>query len=257
MSKLIFYIFYKCLACVAALSPNSCVCHLTLRRYAFIQFFFSFFNGFSGQPCFNLLLMQLYNVVFTALPCLVFAIFDKDADDRVSMEHPELYRLGVEDGIFTRVAMLSWMVSGVYHSFIIFFFGYFLFAFGGSPFMSGLDGDLSQFGVLTFFVLVVVTNTRAGMIATTWTWLMPAALVASVFSFLIVASIVGTTPPNLNPILYTLPPPAPACSRSPIPPLSPTTVSQVKSPSAWAPWAAPSTSRSTPPCRRRASGCAA
>jgi len=182
VSKLIFYIFYKCLA------------------YAFIQFFFSFFNAWSGQPCFNLLMMQLYNVMFTALPCLVFAIFDKDADDKVSMQHPELYRLGVEDGIFTRVAMLSWMVSGVYHSAIIFFFGYYMFAFGGTPFESGLDGDLSQFGVLTFFVLVLVTNTRAGMIATTWTWLMPASLLASVLSFLIVAFIVGAIALSLGPL---------------------------------------------------------
>ena len=191
-----------------------CSC-VTRSRYAFIQFFFSFFNAWSGQPCFNLLMMQLYNVMFTALPCLVFAIFDKDADDKVSMQHPELYRLGVEDGIFTRVAMLSWMVSGVYHSAIIFFFGYYMFAFGGTPFESGLDGDLSQFGVLTFFVLVLVTNTRAGMIATTWTWLMPASLLASVLSFLVVAFIVGETAPHPPPLSCsrTTPPPPPPSHR--------------------------------------------
>ncbi len=139
--------------------------------------------------------MQFYNVLFTALPCIVFAIFDKDVDDRISMDHPELYRLGVEDGIFTTKAMLSWMVSGIYHSAIIFFLGYYQFAFGGHAFESGLDGDLVQFGILTFFVLVIITNVRAGMIALTWTWLMPTSLIFSIFSFIIVAFFIGTSAP--------------------------------------------------------------
>jgi len=173
VSKLIFYIFYKCLA------------------YAFIQFFFSPFNAWSGQPCFHQYMMQFYNVLFTALPCIVFAIFDKDVDDLLSMEHPELYRLGVEDGIFTSKAMLSWMGSGVYHAAVIFFFGYYQFAYESHPFEDGLDGDLVQFGILTFFVLVVIVNIRAGMISLTWTWLMPASLILSVASFLIVAFLIG------------------------------------------------------------------
>ena len=137
-------------------------------------------------------MMQFYNVLFTALPCIVFAIFDKDVDDRISMEHPELYRLGVEDSIFTTRAMLSWMFSGIYHSSIIFFFGYYQYAFGGHAFESGLDGDLVQFGVLTFFALVIITNIRAGMIALTWTWLMPTSLLISIVSFLIVAFLIGS-----------------------------------------------------------------
>lgn len=169
---------------------------LISHRYAFIQFFFSPFNAWSGQPCFHQYMMQFYNVLFTALPCIVFAIFDKDVDDLVSMEHPELYRLGVEDGIFTSKAMLSWMGSGIYHSAVIFFFGYYQFASGGHAFENGLDGDLVQFGILTFFALVVVVNIRAGMIALTWTWLMPASLILSVASFLIVAFVIGASPPH-------------------------------------------------------------
>jgi Na+(H+)/acetate symporter ActP len=55
-------------------------------------------------------------------------------------------------------------------------------------------GDLNQFGVVTFFVLVIVTNFRAGMISLTWTWLMPASLFASISVFLIVAFIIGPRP---------------------------------------------------------------
>jgi magnesium-transporting ATPase (P-type) len=117
------------------------------------------------------------------------------------MEHPELYRLGVEDGIFTVKAMLSWMGSGIYHSAVVFFFGYYMFASGGHAFASGLDGELAQFGILTFFVLVLVTNIRAGMIALTWTWLMPASLAISVILFLGVAFFMGSLP------LLRFPPP--------------------------------------------------
>jgi hypothetical protein len=85
------------------------------------------------------------------------------------------------------------MFSGIYHSAIIFFLGYYQFAFGGHAFESGLDGDLVQFGILTFFVLVIITNVRAGMIALNWTWLMPISLIFSIFSFVIVAFFIGTS----------------------------------------------------------------
>ena len=52
--------------------------------YVTTQFFFGFFSAFSGQPLYEAFIYQMYNITFTSLPIMYFALFDfeheKDAD---------------------------------------------------------------------------------------------------------------------------------------------------------------------------------
>jgi len=53
--------------------------------YKSIQFtvpriIFTFYNGFSGQPIYDDFYMSLYNVLFTAVPLLVRALFEQDVN---------------------------------------------------------------------------------------------------------------------------------------------------------------------------------
>ncbi len=44
------------------------------------QFIAAFFNGFSGQTLFDDIYITLYNLVFTAAPLLIRAIFEQDVN---------------------------------------------------------------------------------------------------------------------------------------------------------------------------------
>lgn len=44
------------------------------------QFIAAFFNGFSGQTLFDDIYLTLYNLVFTAAPLLIRAIFEQDVN---------------------------------------------------------------------------------------------------------------------------------------------------------------------------------
>lgn len=59
LSRLIKYSFYK----------NIC--------FAFVLFFYQFYNGFSGQALVDGISAAAYNVVFTSIPILLFAVLDR------------------------------------------------------------------------------------------------------------------------------------------------------------------------------------
>ena len=68
------------------------------------HFYFGFFNGYSGNSCFEDMYITGYNMVFTALPLLVRALLDRDFNDDdgedVSRLIPHSYYVGREGIIF-------------------------------------------------------------------------------------------------------------------------------------------------------------
>ncbi len=45
--------------------------------FAFLLFYFQFYNGFSGQALVDGISAAAYNVVFTSLPILLYAVLDR------------------------------------------------------------------------------------------------------------------------------------------------------------------------------------
>ncbi|KAG9081562.1 hypothetical protein FRC06_005505, partial [Ceratobasidium sp. 370] len=83
LSKLILYSFYK-----------NIVLYMT-------QFWYSFFNNFSGQIAYESWTLSFYNVIFTVLPPLVIGIFDQFVSARMLDRYPQLYMLGQQNAFFT------------------------------------------------------------------------------------------------------------------------------------------------------------
>lgn len=44
--------------------------------YVTAQFFFGFYSAFSGQPLYEKVIYQLYNITFTSFPVMWLAVFD-------------------------------------------------------------------------------------------------------------------------------------------------------------------------------------
>jgi phospholipid-transporting ATPase len=60
-------------------------------------FWFGMYNTFSGQPLFDEWLYQSYNVVFTALSIMWFAIFDLEYTKEDLLTKPKYYIIGLEN----------------------------------------------------------------------------------------------------------------------------------------------------------------
>lgn len=44
--------------------------------YVVTQFFFGFYSAFSGQPLYEKVIYQMYNIFMTSLPIIWYAVFD-------------------------------------------------------------------------------------------------------------------------------------------------------------------------------------
>ena len=64
----------------------------------FTEFYFAFFNGYSGQIYFADWLPMLYNALWTSWHCLFAYLLERDADDtkgdKFAFMYPEVYKAG-------------------------------------------------------------------------------------------------------------------------------------------------------------------
>lgn len=71
--------------------------------FAFLLFFFQFYNGFSGQALVDGISAAAYNVAFTSLPILLFSVLDRPVRHfgtliqypQVRLALPQLHSLGL------------------------------------------------------------------------------------------------------------------------------------------------------------------
>ncbi|KAF9240395.1 Ca-transporting ATPase [Melanogaster broomeanus] len=95
------------------------LCQLLLQELSLstmTQFWYSFFNNFSGQIAYESWTITFYNVIFTLLPPFVIGIFDQFVSARVLDRYPQLYSLGQKNVFFTKTAFWLWVGNALYHS---------------------------------------------------------------------------------------------------------------------------------------------
>ncbi|KIJ40687.1 hypothetical protein M422DRAFT_32137 [Sphaerobolus stellatus SS14] len=166
LSKLILYSFYK-----------NIVLYMT-------QFWFSFFNNFSGQIAYESWTLSFYNVLFTLLPPLVIGIFDQFVSARILDRYPQLYTLGQKNAFFTKTAFWLWIINALYHSLLLYGFSIILF-WGDLKQASGLDTGHWFWGTTLYLAVLLTVLGKAALISDLWTKYTVAAIPGS-FAFTLV-----------------------------------------------------------------------
>ncbi|KIY61355.1 phospholipid-translocating P-type ATPase [Cylindrobasidium torrendii FP15055 ss-10] len=160
LSKLILYSFYK-----------NIVLYMT-------QFWYSFFNNFSGQVAYESWTLSLYNVVFTVLPPLVVGIFDQFVSARILDRYPQLYILGQKNEFFTKTAFWMWIVNALYHSVLLYGFSVFLW-WGDVLQTTGLVTGHWVWGTAVYLAVLLTVLGKAALISDLWTKYTVAAIPGS------------------------------------------------------------------------------
>ena len=97
--------------------------------FALGQFWFAYWCAWSGQRLYNDYMMLFFNMVFTAIPTIFIAMFEKDIREDIIMDHPELYRELRTGYLFNYKTAFLWLLTALYHS-----FGTFIIQFQSSNF---------------------------------------------------------------------------------------------------------------------------
>eukprot|EP00916_Digyalum_oweni_P004028 GHVL01007180.1.p1 GENE.GHVL01007180.1~~GHVL01007180.1.p1 ORF type:complete len:276 (-),score=18.35 GHVL01007180.1:775-1602(-) len=146
---------------------------------------------FSGQKLYFEYMYQLYNVVFTSLPIFLFGILDQDVSAELSLQHPELYHLGLKHYYFNRWIMLQWILNGIWHSIVV--FGIPFFAFPGT--VSGSNGmpmDIWTFGSVLYLIVILVVNLKVLFETYYMTWISHLVFFLSIAAWYIVIMVLST-----------------------------------------------------------------
>ncbi|KAI8086490.1 uncharacterized protein BX664DRAFT_264529 [Halteromyces radiatus] len=175
LSKMIFYYFYKNVAL-----------YLT-------QFWYAFYNGFSGSTLYESWTMSCFNVIFTFLPPLAVGIFDQIVSARMLDKYPQMYMLGQSNEFFNQKRFWGWIANAVYHSLLLFFLGLGAFYIDG-VFPNGINGGQWWVGTGVFTATLACILWKAALITDVWTKYTAIAILGSMvvwFIYLPVVEYIG------------------------------------------------------------------
>ncbi len=146
-----------------------------------IQWLFGFVNMWSGQTVYEELFFVSFNVFFTSIPPLLYALYERDLPEVLIEKYPQLYR-EVKAGLFWNVkAIIKWFLTAMIHMLVIFGIVYFFNIEGAIDSEGRSTGFWVQCYLLSTPMLVTILFKKAN-ISKFWIWLVFFGLL---FSFLI------------------------------------------------------------------------
>ena len=96
------------------------------------QFWLGFVSCFSGKFIFEQFTFQFYNIFFTSLPIVLYAVFDQEYASETLINSPHLYIQGMKsklhrcflqskliDKIFNTFKFCKWLMMGIWESAVI------------------------------------------------------------------------------------------------------------------------------------------
>ncbi|KAF8927612.1 hypothetical protein BGZ58_010284 [Dissophora ornata] len=150
LSKLILFSFYK----------NICL-YMT-------QFWYAFYNGFSGQTVYESWTISLYNVVLTVLPPLTLGIFDQYVSARMLDRYPQMYMLGQKSEFFNVKTFWGWASNAIFHSVLLFFCVALIFKYD-LIMVNGTIGGAWLMSVTLYTAVLATVLWKAALISDLWT----------------------------------------------------------------------------------------
>ncbi|XP_073451623.1 phospholipid-transporting ATPase IK-like [Aquarana catesbeiana] len=152
------YFFYKASASV--------FCHVL----------YAYFNGYTALTVFDSWFIAFYSVLFTALPALSMGLFEQDVSAKMSLQLPELYRIGQTDSLFSYKRFAWSFIKGIITSSASVFIPY-----GACRDTAGPGGtcDHQSFAVTAATVVILAVTLEISFEISYWTVLSVVALIGS------------------------------------------------------------------------------
>lgn len=120
---------------------------------------------------FDYALVTLYNLIFTSLPIIFLGIWDQDLNAKISLENPQLYRMGLRNDKFKTWRFWFTIFDAIFQSSVCFFFPYMLLV-GGPIDAHGFDANgLYEIGTIISSIVVCVANSFVIVSLNSYTWI--------------------------------------------------------------------------------------
>ncbi|PFH38354.1 phospholipid-translocating P-type ATPase, flippase subfamily protein [Besnoitia besnoiti] len=143
--------------------------------FGLADLFFAFLSIFSASDLFNPWLKQLYNVLYTCIPVILFTIFDRQLPYDILLHTPVLYpafsKLGVNMFAGSRT-FWKWLLFAFYASATLVYIP--IYGLGWATVFTGGDGIITLpvafEGAVVFWCIILVCNLVMIPFLHTWFW---------------------------------------------------------------------------------------
>ena len=174
-SNLILYSFYKNVMIVMA------------------QFWWGITNYFSGQTLYEGMHYQMFNVVYTSFPIIIYAIFDKETTDFNQLSFPKLYEMGPKRQMFNNKTFLTMFGVGAFESALIVIFSQSMMDHNWEM-PNGNNFGFWVFGMVVFFGVSMLSNIKIATFTNTWSILNIVFLIGSTLMLFVTWALVSGFP---------------------------------------------------------------
>ena len=148
----------------------------------FPQFWFGFFNYFAGQTLYHPYLYQLYNIVFTFIPIILFGVHDKMYPKKKFLFSNLLYKTGLDNFYFNTKRFLITMFLAFILSFNLVLITLSFFDWGN--YKDGAFYGFWNFGNMVFLSVVIIVNLKILFISNSFSFLSVLSVIGSIFLFI-------------------------------------------------------------------------
>ncbi|KAM3938817.1 phospholipid-transporting ATPase IK-like [Leptodactylus fuscus] len=173
IAKFLRYFFYK--------TSASVLCHV----------WFACFNGFTALTVFDSWFIAFYSVFFTAFPALTMGLLQQDVNAKMSLQRPELYKLGQMGCFFTYKIFLWSFVKGIITSLASFFVAYGACRDTAGP---GSTCDYHSFAVITATSVILAVTVEIVFEISYWTLVSVLAFMLSPIIYFLLTLITQSSP---------------------------------------------------------------
>ena len=108
-----------------------------------------------------------YNVLFTAVPIIWFAVFDWEYDKRTLLKSPILYSIGLENIYFSSYVFWRWVAYAIWQAVLLLTLSFYMFS---EPNHHGQLGSMTSTGAFVFGSIVICVNYKLLVACTQHSW---------------------------------------------------------------------------------------
>ncbi|CAD8050422.1 unnamed protein product [Paramecium sonneborni] len=122
------------------------------------QYWWAFCNGFSAVLLYDQLLYESYNLFFTSLPIVLYAIFDQEFAADIFTSNPAIYCINKKQKLFNLKIFLYWIFNGTIQAAILSCLTFSIYE--TSSIYNGMMSDLWTTGAILLGFSVLISNIK-------------------------------------------------------------------------------------------------
>jgi magnesium-transporting ATPase (P-type) len=131
------------------------------------------YNAFSGQVLFEPIIFQFFNIVFTGVPIIFYAVNDLEFEKKIDgtcelFNNPWYYRIGMENTHFSKFRFWCWVLYGCAHSAMVYYINGFATENTYKD-ESGREFGFWEGGQTIYLACILLANVKMLMLQHNWT----------------------------------------------------------------------------------------